>query len=121
MAWNPLYETLDALNAIWGFLYGMIDTFVYHFLNLVTLILYPLYYGLSVLEMDINSIYIPLAQMYNGVVTISQIPATLFQNVFQLPPMWTTLLLISISISCSIRLYRWAREVRGWIPTMSGD
>lgn len=121
MGWIPYFDPIGALNGIYLWLLSLPNLWVETAINTVTLVLYPVYSVVDAIIFDIDAAWSPISNLINTIVLISNMPATFFDVAIHLPDEWTTLLLISIGISVSIRMYRWAKEIKGWIPTESGD
>lgn len=120
--WTIFTESIDALNGIGSYLTTqLVVDIANQLMAFITALLYPIY-GIEYLFQNIwNVVYLYYATFYNLFVTIANTPLILFGAVFVLPSAWTTLLYISITISLTIRMYKWVKEIRGWIPTYSGD
>lgn len=112
---------IDAINAIGAAVSALPQQIMTYFVKLLITFLYPLALSMSMLISIYTMLYNFFAPFVNIFIVIGNIPVLLLKTLFILPVPWTYLLYISISISLSIRLYRWAKEIRGWIPFMSGD
>lgn len=121
MSWNIVGDTLAALNQIGQVVAGLMADMVNILLNTITVLLYPLYVGIDIIIYDIGFIYTPAVTFVNIIISIGNIPYNIIVTILVLPPEWLGLLSISIGISLTVRGYRWIKELRGWIPTLSGD
>lgn len=121
MSWNWVNDSIQALNSIGAYLSSIPQEILVNLINLMTLIIYPFYEAVYLLLQDFQIIYDTFSGFANIVINISNIPTEILGTIFPLPPIWTVLLLASVSISAAIRLYRWIKEGKGWVPTLSGD
>jgi len=119
MSWNIVSDIVAGVNGLGQYIVGLPEILINHLINLLTLILYPVYSTVTILEYDLNYIYSSFSELINIFYQIASIPSMILSTVIILPDAWTSLLLMSISISVSIRVYRWVREIISWLPTMN--
>jgi len=121
MSWNIVADIVAGINGVGSLLSGLPDQLQAMMVNIVTLVLYPVYVVGQLIIYDINFIYSSISGMVNLVIAIINIPISLISVTFNLPPMMVSIILFQIGIASGIRIYRWLKEVKGWIPTSSGD
>ena len=112
-----LYGLNNLGTVVTGFPAYILNLFVSSFVALV----YPIAVLVYTFLQIFSALWVVVATFVNAIIVIANLPLYLIQSFFILPLPWTNLLLISISISCAVRAYRWIKEFKGWIPTLTGD
>lgn len=112
---------IDAINAIGAAVSDLPSAMFGFLINLITVLLYPLAFIIWINQQLFTLLYNFFVPIVNLNIAIANIPLMILQIFYAVPTPWTAILEMSIALSMGIRLYRWAKELKSWIPTMSGD
>lgn len=117
--WTIVTDSADALNQIGAFLMNIPQMISDAMVNVIIMVAYPFLLIINTILSDLNLVYTPFASLLNSLTTVSGMPQTFYISLFPLPPEWTILIGIQITISMSVKSYKWIREIISWLPTMS--
>jgi len=112
---------IDGINAIGELIVNLPSAILSVLIQLVVAVLYPMTFLVWILQQLYTLLYNTFVPIINVNIAIANIPLVLFQIFFAIPTPWKVILQMSIMLSLGIRLYRWSREFRGWMPFIWGS
>lgn len=115
--WDAIANEVEALKAIGAFVTQVFPSWLMSvFVSVAIAIYYPAGIIIYTCQSIFAMIYNTFVPYINLVIVIGNFPVVILQQYIILPPIWTTLLYISITISVSVRMYHWFATIIKWTP-----
>lgn len=115
LLWYLFTSPLDGLNAMYRaitlWFADIIPQLTTLVVNMLIAAFYPASWFVFIVTSFIGMLYEFFVPIINTVILIGNLPYIILTSYFAFPTPWTTILLMSVTLSLSVRIYRWMRTI----------